>query len=80
MIRKSTLAPQIRRWLGHAIAIGGSSLCSRPVPRRHRAKRFLFRIEIENGRRHVPLKQYSGSRQYTLENLRFGKHAAVACA
>jgi hypothetical protein len=38
----------------------------------------LARIESENNRRHVLLKEYSGSRQYTLENLRFGKYAAVA--
>jgi len=38
----------------------------------------LARLESENSRRHVLLKEYSGSRQYMLRNLRFGKQAAVA--
>jgi len=38
----------------------------------------LAKIESENTRRHVLLKEYSGSRRYTLQNLRFGKEAAVA--
>jgi hypothetical protein len=38
----------------------------------------LARLESENNRRHVLLKAYSGSRRYTLQNLRFGKQAAVA--
>ena len=38
----------------------------------------LGRLERENNRRHVLLKEYSGSRQYTLQNERFGKQAAVA--
>ena len=38
----------------------------------------LARVESENNRRHVLLKEYSGSRQYTLQNRRFGKQAAVA--
>ena len=37
----------------------------------------LARMEKEAGRRHDLLKQYSGSRQYTLQNARFGKQAAV---
>jgi hypothetical protein len=37
----------------------------------------LARVESENNRRHDLLKEYSGSRQYTLHNLRFGKQAAV---
>jgi hypothetical protein len=37
----------------------------------------LARIESETNRRHVQLKEYSGSRQYTLHNTRFGKRAAV---
>lgn len=40
--------------------------------------RILARIESENNRRHLLLKDYSGSLQYTLQNLRFGKQAAVA--
>jgi hypothetical protein len=38
----------------------------------------LARIETENDRRHFLLKEYSGSRQYTMQNLRFGKQASVA--
>jgi hypothetical protein len=38
----------------------------------------LARLESETNRRHALLKEYSGSRQYTLQNLRFGKQAAVA--
>lgn len=37
----------------------------------------LARMETETGRRQDLLKQYSGSRRYTLQNLRFGKEAAV---
>ena len=37
----------------------------------------LARLEGENNRRRALLKEYSGSRQYTLQNLRFGKEAAV---
>jgi negative regulator of sigma E activity len=37
----------------------------------------LARIECENNRRAALLKEYSGSRQYTLQNLRFGRQAAV---
>jgi hypothetical protein len=37
----------------------------------------LARLETENNRRYTMLKEYSGSRQYTLQNQRFGKQAAV---
>lgn len=37
----------------------------------------LTRMESETGRRHDLLKRYTGSRQYTLQNARFGKEAAV---
>jgi len=37
----------------------------------------LARLESETNRRHLCLKEYSVSRQYTLQNLRFGKQAAV---
>ena len=37
----------------------------------------LTRMESANGRRHDLLKRYTGSRQYTLQNARFGKEAAV---
>ena len=42
------------------------------------SEEILARIESENNRRHDLLKAYSGSRQYILQNLRFGKQAAVA--
>ena len=42
------------------------------------ADEILARIEGENNRRHLLLKEYSGSRQYTLYNSRFGKQAAAA--
>jgi len=38
----------------------------------------LARVETATNRRHALLKEFSGSRQYTLHNLRFGKQAAVA--
>jgi hypothetical protein len=38
----------------------------------------LARIECESNRRSEQLMAYSGSRQYTLKNSRFGKQAAVA--
>ncbi len=38
----------------------------------------LARLEIANTSRRVLLKEYSGSRQYTLQNQRFSKQAAVA--
>lgn len=41
------------------------------------SEQILARVEKENERRHVLLKEYSGSRQYTLQCLRFGKQAAV---
>jgi hypothetical protein len=37
----------------------------------------LHRVESANGRRRDLLKRYTGSRQYTLQNERFGKEAAV---
>jgi hypothetical protein len=38
----------------------------------------LARIETETTRRHVLLKEYTGSRQYTLQSFRFGKRAAAS--
>jgi hypothetical protein len=38
----------------------------------------LARIEGETNRRHSLLKEYTGSRQYTLQNFRFGKQAAAS--
>jgi hypothetical protein len=40
----------------------------------------LARLENETNRRHLLLKEYSSSRQYTLQNLRFGKQAATSVA
>jgi hypothetical protein len=37
----------------------------------------IARVEIENGRRHALLKDYSIALQYTLQNPRFGKQAAA---
>jgi hypothetical protein len=37
----------------------------------------IARVETENGRRHTLLKEYSSALQYTLQNPRFGKQAAV---
>jgi len=44
------------------------------------ADEILARVESENNRRRVLLKEYSGSRQYTMLNRRFGKQAAAAVA
>jgi len=41
------------------------------------ADEILTRMESANGRRRDLLKRYTGSRQYTLQNARFGKEAAV---
>ncbi len=38
----------------------------------------LSKIETENIRRHLLLNDYSGTRQYTLQNSRFGQEASVA--
>lgn len=40
----------------------------------------LARLESETNRRHLQLKEYSGSRQYTLQNRRFGAQAVAAVA
>ena len=44
------------------------------------ADEILLRLESENNRRRVLLKEYSGARQYTMLNRRFGKQAAAAVA
>jgi hypothetical protein len=41
------------------------------------AESVLSKVELESGRRHIGLKEYSGSRVYTLLNQRFGKEAAT---
>src|SRR5437763_8942286 len=40
-------------------------------------EQILARVERETERRHFTLQEYSGSRQYTLQNRRFGSQAAV---
>lgn len=60
------------------IAIGGlipSLVAASPAPS---SEEILSKIELENVRRHLLLNEYSGSRQYTLQNPRFGKEASVA--
>jgi hypothetical protein len=58
------------------MVIGGLafSLAADSVPS---GNEILARVESENNRRHFLLKEYSGSRQYTLQNQRFGEQAAV---
>src|SRR5438270_9151081 len=41
------------------------------------SEEILARLENETNRRHSHLKEYSGARQYTMHNQRFGKKAAV---
>src|ERR1039457_2278505 len=62
---------------GRLMVIGGlfGTLTADSVA--HSSDEILARIENEANRRHVQLKEYSGSRQYTLQNARFGKRAAV---
>jgi hypothetical protein len=55
--------------LTHGLTAGPVSLSGDEV---------LARVESENSRRRDLLKRYTGSRQYTLQNARFGKEAAVA--
>ncbi|MCU1232573.1 MAG: putative sigma regulatory protein MucB/RseB [Candidatus Solibacter sp.] len=42
------------------------------------SEEILERVESETNRRQLVLKEYSGARQYTMQNQRFGKQAAVA--
>jgi hypothetical protein len=76
MIRKSRLASQVRAWLIYSIAIGWliPALTAGSLPS---GDEILYRVEMENIRRHLQLSEYSGSRQYTLQNLRFGQEASV---
>ena len=64
--------------LGYLIAIGGLTLTATADSVASSSDEILARLESETNRRHALLKEYSGSRQYTLQNLRFGKQAAVA--
>ena len=64
----------MKRLLIFAVSLTGISA---RVPAGLSADEVLARLESENQRRHDLLKEYSGSRQYTLQNHRFGKQAAV---
>ena len=90
MTGKSSLASQVPRWAlacllvavtaapaqnGNQIAGLIPTLTAYPVA--PSSEEILAGLESENNRRHVLLKEYSGSRQYTLQNDRFGKQAAV---
>ena len=61
--------------IGYSIVSGGLACAADAVA--PSGDEILARLQAENKRRHVELKEYSGSRQYTLQNLRFGKQAAV---
>jgi len=91
MTDKSSLASQVRWWAlacvlaaapaapaqdGRQIAGLFPALTAGPVV--PSSDEILARLVSETNRRHVMLKEYSGSRQYTLQNERFGKQAAVA--
>src|SRR5581483_9567612 len=47
------------------------------LPEDPTAEAVLAKVELESDRRHAGLKEYSGSRVYTLLNQRFGKEAAT---
>jgi negative regulator of sigma E activity len=66
------------RWLRYLIVTGGLLPTLGAGATAPSGDMILYRIESENVRRHTLLKEYSSSRQYTLQNLRFGKQAAVA--
>src|SRR5436305_10964678 len=61
--------------LGYLMVIGGRACAPDAVA--PSGDEILAMLQAENNRRHEQLKEYSGSRQYTLQNLRFGKQAAV---
>jgi len=64
-----------RRWslLGCSVLLLSTVAAEAPS-----GSEILARIESENSRRHSQLKEYSGNRQYTMQNTRFGMEAAVA--
>jgi len=76
MTGKSRLSPLAR--LGCLIVIGGLTPEVAADSVALSANEILARIELETERGYTLLKGYSSSRQYTLQNLRFGKQAAVA--
>jgi len=63
---------------GFVIVIGGLIRTLTAYSVAPSSDEILAKIESENNRRHFLLKEYSGSRQYTMQNLRFGKQASVA--
>ena len=75
--RGSSVSSRLYR-LGSMIAIGGLMLTATADSWSPSSDEILAGIERETNRRHAILKEYTGSRQYTLQNLRFGKQAAVA--
>ncbi len=77
MIRRSRPAWQVRCWLGPSIVFCGLLPILAAGSLAPSGNEILSRIEGENNRRHLALKWYSGWREYTLENFRFGKQAAV---
>jgi hypothetical protein len=77
MIRESGLAPHVRSWLGCLIVTAVLSPTLKAGSLTPSSDEILFRVENENTRRHKLMKEYSGSREYTLQNLRFGKQAEV---
>jgi hypothetical protein len=61
-----------------ALAVSQSLIrCFAADPGLPSGEEILARLETETNRRHALLKEYSGSRQYTLQNFRFGKQAAA---
>lgn len=90
MTDKPSLALQVRWWVVACLLvapaapaqdgkqIAGLIPALTAGPAAPSSDEILARIESENHRRHVLLKEYSGARQYTLQNDRFGKQAAAA--
>lgn len=77
MMNESRLGWRICCRLGLLTVVGGliSALtAASPAPS---SDEILARVESENTKRHVLLQEYSGSRRYTLQNVRFGQQAAV---
>jgi hypothetical protein len=65
------------RQVGKVMALVGLSCVLTADAGAPSGEEILRRLENETNRRHLELKEYSGARQYTIQNLRFGKQAAV---
>jgi hypothetical protein len=78
MIRKSGRASRAGWWIVPWIVVIGPLPALTAGSLAPSSDEILRGIEIENIRHHLLLNGYSGSRQYTLQNLRFGKEASVA--